>query len=157
MRNIIPVLAVLMVVSTVGSAKADLITVSRPSSVSAASASGDDVSRQTEDHLSLTRSKRREVQRKLAALGYRARISGRFDPATRDAIIQWQQSRGYPNTGFLDANQYQALLSENVTTADTSADHVDHGHRGRHSRPSRGIGGPIGAIGGAVVGLFHRL
>jgi hypothetical protein len=65
-----------------------------------------------------------------------------------------------------NANAAQAGLSttprEAVASADTAtppeanpSEHVRTERRAHHPRP-RGIGGPIGAIGGAIGGLFHR-
>jgi hypothetical protein len=65
---------------------------------------------------------------------------------------------------LFNANAAKAGLSTNVREASASADTVtpseaNHPSRvrteGRAHRP-RGIGGPIGAIGGAIGGLFHR-
>jgi len=65
-----------------------------------------------------------------------------------------------------NANAAQAGLSTTPREAVASADptsppetnpseHVRTERRAHHPRP-RGIGGPIGAIGGAIGGLFHR-
>ena len=65
-----------------------------------------------------------------------------------------------------NANAAQAGLSttprETVASVDTATppetsppEHVRTERRAHHPRP-RGIGGPIGAIGGAIGGLFRR-
>jgi peptidoglycan hydrolase-like protein with peptidoglycan-binding domain len=113
---------------------------------------------QSEDQIRLTKTKRRDVQRGLTRLGFDTKASGKFDEPTRDAIARWQEQHGYPRTGFLNAVQHQALLSESAAAADASkADRADRrrGGRARHARGG-GIGGPIGAIGHVVGGIFGR-
>ena len=113
----------------------------------------DEAGQQGEDQIGLTRTKRRDVQRRLTKLGFDTKANGKFDDTTRDAIARWQEQHGYPRTGFLNAAQHEALLSESSAT--TEADESDHRGR-RHARHSRGIGGPIGAIGHVVGGIFGR-
>ena len=116
---------------------------------------------QTEDRIGLDKRKRRDVQRRLTALGFDTRINGKFDEPTRAVITRWQVARGYPGTGFLNAPQHQALVNESVSAAQASinsgdkSDADDPGRRrGRAShRRSGGVGGPIGAIGGVVGGV----
>jgi len=136
------------------SARAGLSSTPRETTASVEPANlTDDANQQSEDQIGLTRAKRRDVQRRLTKLGFDTRANGKFDDATRDAISRWQEQHGYPRTGFLNAAQHEALLSE--STATTEADESDH--RGRHhARHSRGIGGPIGAIGHVVGGIFGR-
>lgn len=156
MRNLILVLSVLAIVASIPSAEAGLSTTPRQTSASSDNPVGE-TSQQTEDQLRLKKAKRREVQRKLAKLGFGAKVNGKFDDTTHDAIARWQESRGYPKTGFLDAEQYKTLSSENVASTDTGADRSSHSRGGHRARSSRGIGGPIGVIGGAVAGIFHGL
>jgi peptidoglycan hydrolase-like protein with peptidoglycan-binding domain len=60
--------------------------------------------------LGLTRNERRELQRYLTILGHDTRgVDGIFGPATRRALRSWQEARGYPASGFLDARQVAAL------------------------------------------------
>jgi hypothetical protein len=110
----------------------------------------DEATLETEDQIGLTKRMRRNVQRRLTALGFRTKVNGKFEESTRAAIAGWQEERGYPKTGFLNTAQHTALLEE---SGGAREDHHRHGGRGhRH----RGIGGPIGAIGGAIGGLFRR-
>jgi hypothetical protein len=114
----------------------------------------------TEDQIGLDKARRRDVQRWLTGLGFDTKINGKFDDRTRSVIARWQDARGYPRTGFLDATQYQALMAGNVAAAhadsngdNASADHPAQRRSGARHRPG---GGPIGVIGGLVGGLFGR-
>ena len=104
--------------------------------------------------MGLSGAQRRDVQRRLTRLGYRARANGKFDDATRDAISRWQEEHGYPRTGFLNSAQREALLTESTAAAEDSKS--DHHRGGGHSHRPRGPGGPLGVIGGVVGGLFRR-
>jgi hypothetical protein len=110
----------------------------------------DEATQEAEDQIGLTKKARREIQRRLIALGFRTKVNGKFEESTRAAIAGWQEERGYPKTGFLNTAQHTALIEESVPAR---AEHHRHGGRA-HRR--RGIGGPIGAIGGAIGGLFRR-
>jgi uncharacterized caspase-like protein len=122
----------------------------------------DEATQQTEDRIGLDKRKRREVQRRLTALGFDTRVNGKFDEPTRAVITRWQAARGYPGTGFLNTLQHDALLSETVSAAQASTgDETDNDHparrrRGGGARHHRGGGGPGGLIGGMVGGLFGR-
>jgi hypothetical protein len=158
MRNWMLGLSVLMVICSAASANADLIMTPRPVMDTSVPESVDQPNAQaTEIPLSLTAPKWRVVQRKLTKLGFRAKSSGRLDEQTRDAISRWQEARNAPTTGSLDADQYRSLVGQRVATTDANADRSHRGRGGHSARQSRGIGGPIGAIGGAIGGLFHRL
>jgi peptidoglycan hydrolase-like protein with peptidoglycan-binding domain len=109
----------------------------------------DEATQEAEDQIGLTKKARREIQRRLIALGFRTNVNGKFEELTRAAIAGWQEERGYPKTGFLNTAQHTALLEESGPAR------ADHRHGGRAHR-RRGIGGPIGAIGGAIGGLFRR-
>jgi len=158
MRALILVLSVLIVAGSARSAQAGLSTTVRelPASVDATtSADLAEANQQTEDQIGLTRAKRRDVQRRLGKLGFATtRVNGKFDDSTRDAIARWQDEHGYPRTGFLNATQHEALLSESA--AATEAGRSDHRRGGGRAHRSRGVGGPLGVIGSAVGGLFHR-
>jgi peptidoglycan hydrolase-like protein with peptidoglycan-binding domain len=106
----------------------------------------DEATQEAEDQIGLTKKTRREIQRRLTALGFRTRGNGKFEESTRAAIAGWQEERGYPKTGFLNTAQHTALMEESGPARE---DHHRHGGRA-HRR--HGIGGPIGAIGG----LFRR-
>jgi hypothetical protein len=116
-----------------------------------------------EDQIGLDKGQRRDVQRRLTALGFDTRATGKFDETTRTVITRWQAARGYPKTGFINAMQFKALQSEIVATRVASADDSDdeQAHSSRHhgggggGRHYRG-GGPGGFFGGMMGGLFRR-
>jgi hypothetical protein len=120
----------------------------------------------SEDQLGLDKGQRRDVQRRLTALGFDTAANGKFDEATRSVITRWQAARGYPKTGFLNRLQQKALQSEIVATRVASAD-VGDDESARHSRHSGGGGGggrhyhgggggPGGLFGGMMGGLLGR-
>jgi peptidoglycan hydrolase-like protein with peptidoglycan-binding domain len=144
------------IVAGAPSAEAGLSTTLRETSASVETVTVTDeadANQQTEDQIGLTRAKRRDLQRRLTKLGFGTKINGEFDESTRAAIARWQERHGYPKTGFLDAAQHEALLSESASAMDAGKS-----NRGRGwARPPGG--GPIGAIGsavGGVVGVFRR-
>ncbi len=163
MRALILILSVVGLFASAHSAEAGLDATPRETPASADSATLADVTtRRTEDRIGLSRTDRREVQRRLTRLGFGTKINGKFDDSTRDAIGRWQEEHAYPKTGFLNAAQHEALLSEGATEAGKS-DHQERRRGGGRAHHSRRVGGPIGAIGGAVhhvvggvVGLFRR-
>jgi peptidoglycan hydrolase-like protein with peptidoglycan-binding domain len=123
-----------------------------------------EATRKTENRLGLDKRKRRDVQRRLTGLGFDTRVNGRFDKRTRAAIARWQAARDYPETGFLNTPQHQALLAESVSAAqarasDKASDERPARRRGG-ARHHRKTGGPIavigGVVGGVVGGLFGR-
>jgi hypothetical protein len=116
----------------------------------------------SEDQLGLDKGQRRDVQRRLTALGFDTSVNGKFDEATRSVITRWQAARGYPKTGFLNSLQQKALQSEIVATRVASADDGDD-EPVHHSRHSGGGGGGHhyhrgggGLFGGMMGGLFGR-
>ena len=117
---------------------------------------------ETEDQLGLDKGKRRDVQRRLTGLGFDTKVNGRFDKSTRGVITRWQAARGYPETGFLNPLQHQALLTESVSAARASLGSSDKSDADRPARRRGGGGvqhhrsGPGGLIGGVVGGLFGR-
>ena len=122
-----------------------------------------DATQETEDQVGLDKAKRRDVQRRLTALGFDTRVNGRFDKSTRAVIARWQAARGYPKTGFLSTLQHQALLTESVSAARASLDSGDKSdderparRRGGGGRHHHSGGGPGALIGGVVGGLFGR-
>lgn len=157
MRGLILALSVLGIVASGHSANAGLSTTPREISAPADTVtSTDDANQQSEDQIGLTKAKRREVQRGLTRLGFGTKVNGKFDDSTRDAITRWQEEHGYPKTGFLSTPQHKALLSESAAAVEASkSDHPDRRHGGR-ARHSRGIGGPVGALGHMVGGIFGR-
>jgi peptidoglycan hydrolase-like protein with peptidoglycan-binding domain len=118
----------------------------------------EEATRETEDRIGLDKRKRRDVQRRLTRLGFGTKANGRFDEKTRAVITRWQAARDYPATGFLNAPQHQALLSESAAAAQAKVN--DRPARRRSARHHRGGGGPIavigGVVGGVVGGVFGR-
>jgi Caspase domain/Putative peptidoglycan binding domain len=120
-----------------------------------------DADQTSEDQLGLSRSQRRDVQRRLTGLGFDIRANGKFDEETRIVIKRWQAARGYPQTGYLNELQHKALLSEIVSSRVASSDDSDD-EPARHSRHGggrhyyRGGGGPGGLFGHMMGGLFGR-
>jgi peptidoglycan hydrolase-like protein with peptidoglycan-binding domain len=157
MRAAILVLFILGIAAGAQSARAGLSDTPREISAPAdAAALADEGTQQSEDQIRLSRTKRRDVQRGLARIGFDTKPTGKFDDQTRDAISRWQEQHGYPKTGFLNAAQHQALMNESADAAqDGKSDHTDRRH-GRTRRGGGGIGGPIGAIGHVVGGIFGR-
>lgn len=156
MRALILALSILTIVGTAPMANAGLSTSPRGTSATAETAStGDDASQQTENEIGLTKAKRRAVQRGLTRLGFDTKANGTFDEQTRAAIARWQEERGYPATGYLNAAEHKVLMAAAADAAKSSR----QARRHAGSR-TRNVGGPIGAIGGAmhrvVGGIFGR-
>ena len=159
MRALILVLFTLGIAANVPSAQAGLSEAPREISAPAdnPAVSTDEANQQSEDQIRLTKAKRRDVQRRLTRLGFDTKANGKFDEATRDAIGRWQEQHGYPKSGFLNTAQHQALLSESAAAPEASrSDHADRRRGGRAHHARGGIGGPIGAIGHVVGGIFGR-
>src|SRR5262245_7426753 len=162
MRALILVLSILAIVDGAHVAKAGLSSTPRETLAPADTViATDEATQETEDQIGLTKAKRREVQRGLTRLGFDTKVNGRFDESTRAVIARWQEEYGYPTTGFLNAAQHKVLMD--AATEAGKSDHQDRHRPGSRARYSRGVGGPIGAIGGAVhsvvggvAGLFRR-
>ena len=59
-----------------------------------------------EKELGLTRTDRREIQRRLTLMDYNTRgVDGVFGNGSRTAIRQWQRDNDQPSSGYLDLNQ----------------------------------------------------
>jgi len=165
MRVLILALSVLGILVSADAVKAGPSTTPRdqPASADPATLAGE-ANQETEDQIGLDKRKRRDVQRRLTGLGFDTKVNGRFDERTRAVIMRWQGARGYPETGFLNAPQHQALLTESISAAhaslngsDKSEDDHPARRRGRGGAHHRGGGGgPGGLIGGVVGGLFGR-
>ena len=68
-----------------------------------------------EDRLNMPPISRSLIEQRLAALGLDpGRVDGRFDRATRNAIVQYQQARGLSVTGFLNQPTFVRLLAESI-------------------------------------------
>lgn len=116
-----------------------------------------DATQETEDQIRLDKAKRRYVQRGLTRLGFDTKVNGRFDEATRAAISRWQGARDYPETGFFNVVQHEALRAEIISAAQANVsgkrDDVTRRRGGGSARHHRS--GPGGLIGGAVGGMFR--
>jgi peptidoglycan hydrolase-like protein with peptidoglycan-binding domain len=161
MRVLILAVSILGILVCADAATAGPSTADRSLSASADPAIfTNEATQENEDQIGLDRARRRDVQRRLAGLGFDTKVNGKFDDQTRSGITRWQGARGYPETGFLNARQHEALLTENVSEAPAGFSNKSAGHRGAtgaHHNRSGGGGGPVRLIGGMVGGLFgHR-
>jgi peptidoglycan hydrolase-like protein with peptidoglycan-binding domain len=157
MRALILAATILGILASANAVKAGLSTTPREvASVDTATVS-DEATQETEDQIGLTTIARREVQRRLTTLGFDTTVNGKFEESTRAAITRWQEEHGYPKTGFLNTPQHTALLEESGSAMEPGkSDYHDPHRNGGGAHRSHGIGGPIGAIGGAIGGLFRR-
>ncbi len=156
MRGLILMLAILGIVASVHSAKAGLSLSHRENPASADTPTMiEEANQQTEDQIGISRTKRRDVQRALARLGFDTKVDGKFEDQTRDAIGRWQEGHGYSKTGFLNLAQYKVLLSDSAAAQASRSDDPDR-RRGRVRHSRGGIGGPIGALGHVVGGILGR-
>jgi Caspase domain/Putative peptidoglycan binding domain len=126
----------------------------------------------TEDKLGLDRRKRTAIQKRLTALGFDTKPTGKFDDETREVIQRWQTARGYPSSGFFNKLQYQALMAEKVVEereAAAPSGRYEHRSERRSRRSYSGGGGGGGGgmpnlgggaggafIGGVIGGAFRR-
>jgi len=157
-RVLILALSVLGIVVSADVAKAGPSTTDRYTSASVDPAAFvNEATQATEDQIGLDKRKRRDVQRRLTALGFDTRVNGRFDESTRAVITRWQTARGFPQTGFLNTLQHQALLSETASATPASFSDDTHRRGGGSARHHRGGGGPVGVIGGVVGGVVGGL
>ena len=113
----------------------------------------------TEDKLGLDRRKRTAVQKRLTALGFDTKATGKFDDETREVIQRWQTARGYPSSGFFNKLQYQALLAEKVVEEREAAAPSGRSERRAERRSRRtssggGGGGGMPNLGGSAGGAF---
>ena len=165
MRVLILALSVLGILVSADAAKAGPSTTIRDlsASVDPATSTGE-ATQETEDQIGLDRGKRRDVQHQLTGLGFDTKVNGKFDESTRAVITRWQAARGYPKTGFLNALQHEALLTESVSGAHASLGGSDKSDDDRPARRRggggghhhRSGGGPGGLVGGVMGGLFGR-
>jgi peptidoglycan hydrolase-like protein with peptidoglycan-binding domain len=85
------------------------------------------IGQQSNPHASMTRAQTREVEQGLAELGYwTGSIDGRFDPATRSALIAFQKWQGRPITGKLTPEELEAIRAGTPPVArELGYDHVE--------------------------------
>jgi Putative peptidoglycan binding domain. len=152
MRALILAFSILAIIDSAHFAKAGLSSTPRETLAPADTAiATNEATQETEEQIGLTKAKRRAVQRRLTRLGFDTKVNGKFDESTRAVIARWQEEYGYPTTGFLNAAQHK-VLTDAAKEAGKS-DRKDRRRAGGRARYSRGVGGPIGAIGGAVRGV----
>jgi hypothetical protein len=101
----------------------------------------DDGTQVTEDQLGLSKTQRRDVQRRLTGLGFDIKATGKFDDDTRAVITRWQAARGYPKTGYLNALQHKAMVSEILSTRMAPSSDGSSDDESRASRRGDGGGG----------------
>ena len=66
--------------------------------------------------IGLTANDRVGIQRRLLLAGFNPNgVDGSFGPGTRRAVTAWQTSRGFQPTGFLNRDQYGALIGQTET------------------------------------------
>lgn len=131
--------------------------------------SDDSADQVAEDQIGLDRGQRRDVQRRLNKLGFDVHVNGKFDDETRGVIKRWQAVQGYRATGFLNKEQHDALVSQNLagrapSDDEDSSSSSDESSRSRHYRHSggggrryyHGGGGGPGAFFGHMMGGLFR-
>ena len=92
------------------------------------------------------------MQRRLNGLGFDTKVTGVFNPDTRNVITRWQAARGYPKSGYLNKLQHKALLTEIVATqpASASSSSDDEDKPAPRKRANSGGGGGGGGGGQAA-------
>ncbi len=75
----------------------------------------------------VVRSQIKAAERRLAAMGYwTGAIDGKFDPATRSALIAFQKWAGRPVTGRLTTDEIEAIeVSDSPKPRETGYEHVE--------------------------------
>ncbi|MCA1525486.1 caspase family protein [Bradyrhizobium yuanmingense] len=134
----------------------------------------DEATQVTEDQIGLDKNKRRDVQRRLTALGFDTNQTGVFNDETRSVLKRWQTARGYPSSGYLNKNQHKALLSEIVAAPATVSDGSQKPARRAATAPAQssapapapqprsnpgdaaGAAFVGGVVGGMMGGMFRR-
>jgi len=113
----------------------------------------------TEDQLGLSKTQRRDVQRRLTSLGFDIKATGKFDEETRAVITRWQAARGYPKTGYLNTLQHKALQSEILSTRVSSGEDASDDEPRASRRSSGGGGGRRyhGGGGGGPPNIFRMM
>lgn len=133
----------------------------------------DEATQVTEDQIGLDKNKRRDVQRRLTALGFDTKLTGVFNDETRSVLKRWQTARGYPSSGYLNKNQHKALLAEIIAAPATASDTSQKPARRasapppssapaqapqHRSSPGDAAGAAFvgGVVGGMMGGMFRR-
>jgi uncharacterized caspase-like protein len=110
-----------------------------------------------ESQLDLDKTQWRAIQAKLNELGFSIkRVDGEPGATTRQAIRDWQSSKSYPATGYLDHGQHVALVGE-AAAAERGSRRGDDAPRRRRSYNSGGsYSGGNNNLGAAAAGQFFR-
>jgi uncharacterized caspase-like protein len=131
----------------------------------------DEATQVTEDQIGLDKNKRRDVQRRLTALGFDTKLTGVFNDETRSVLKRWQTARGYPSSGYLNKNQHKALLAEIIAAPATASDTSQKPARRASAPPPSSAPAPQhrsspgdaagaafvgGVVGGMMGGMFRR-
>ncbi|MBH5387227.1 caspase family protein [Bradyrhizobium diversitatis] len=131
----------------------------------------DEATQVTEDQIGLDKNKRRDVQRRLTALGFDTKQTGVFNDETRSVLKRWQTARGYPSSGYLNKNQHKALLAEIVAAPAAASDTSQKPARRASAPPPSSAPAPQhrsspgdaagaafvgGVVGGMMGGMFRR-
>ncbi|MEM6623479.1 MAG: peptidoglycan-binding protein [Pseudomonadota bacterium] len=83
-----------------------------------------------ENQLNLNRTRRRQVQEWLQALGFDPRgVDGIFGPGTRNAIRRWQLSQRLQNTGYLNRNQMELLANQGTAAIAANRQQAEEARR----------------------------
>lgn len=73
----------------------------------------EELEKAVESGLGLSRSDRKEVQRRLTLIGFNTRgVDGVFGPNTRKALSEWQKSAGLGTNGYLNEESYAQLMRD---------------------------------------------
>ena len=96
MRALILALSILAIVDSAHFAKAGLSSTPREKSAPADTAiATSEATQETEEQIGLTKTKRREVQRRLTRLGYDTKVNGKFDDR-----LAWSSRAGRMSTAI---------------------------------------------------------
>jgi uncharacterized caspase-like protein len=106
-----------------------------------------------ESQLDLDKTEWRAIQAKLNDLGFSTKKDGEPGATTRQAIRDWQSSKGYPVTGYLNKGQRVALVGE----AERSPRHRRGYSNGSYSNGNyNGGNNNAGAAAGQILGGAMR-
>jgi hypothetical protein len=103
----------------------------------------------SEDQIGLDRNQRRDIQRRLTALGFDNKTTGAFDANTRHVFKRWQAARGYPESGYLTKHQHKALVGELLPARAVATDEEERPRKRTPPPPPQyvGSGPPPGGSG----------
>lgn len=97
--------------------------------------------------LNLSRDARREIQRQLTLLGFDTRgIDGIFGAGTRTAIVAYQRSKGWIETGYVNNGQLETLRQDALRRA-RELEEEERRRRAEEERRDRDFWATVGARG----------